>query len=294
MSWLLFMDESGHDHRNTPYEVRGGVAIHITKLWSFIQKIHEAEKAAFGTELSLFKTEIKGEKLLDKDRYAWAAQEPLLNDETRKHHCRRFLTKGLEKQTPSRSDFTAYGQASIKMATDIFDLLDEHEAKIFASVIPKGAMRPPGNTLTNFLRKDQIFMLERFFYLLEENDEHGVIVMDEVDKNLDRKFVKKLQNYFKKTQNGMQRASRIVPSPFFVSSDMSYPVQAADLCIYCINWGFRRPQVGMNSLVRQEIQDDFSGRISRLQYYMSTDIEVNVTYQRFGIVYEAMPYESRQ
>jgi hypothetical protein len=28
MSWLLFLDESGHDHKNTPYEVRGGFAIH--------------------------------------------------------------------------------------------------------------------------------------------------------------------------------------------------------------------------------------------------------------------------
>ena len=28
MSWLLFLDESGHDHRNMPYEVRGGIALH--------------------------------------------------------------------------------------------------------------------------------------------------------------------------------------------------------------------------------------------------------------------------
>ena len=25
MSWLLFIDESGHDHRTMPLEVRGGV-----------------------------------------------------------------------------------------------------------------------------------------------------------------------------------------------------------------------------------------------------------------------------
>ncbi len=28
MSWLLFLDESGHDHRQLPYEVRGGIALH--------------------------------------------------------------------------------------------------------------------------------------------------------------------------------------------------------------------------------------------------------------------------
>lgn len=37
MSWLLFMDESGHDHKNMPYEVRGGVAIHAGQLWPFVQ-----------------------------------------------------------------------------------------------------------------------------------------------------------------------------------------------------------------------------------------------------------------
>ena len=27
MAWLLFMDESGHDHKDSPYEVRGGYAL---------------------------------------------------------------------------------------------------------------------------------------------------------------------------------------------------------------------------------------------------------------------------
>lgn len=27
MSWLLFMDESGYDHRVMPYEVTGGIAL---------------------------------------------------------------------------------------------------------------------------------------------------------------------------------------------------------------------------------------------------------------------------
>ena len=42
-----------------------------------------------------------------------------------------------------------------------------------------------------------------------------------------------------------------MPTPFFVSSDMSYAVQAADLCIYCIyciNWGFRLPARGMDAI----------------------------------------------
>ena len=31
MSYLLFLDESGHDHRTMPYEVRGGVALHASE-----------------------------------------------------------------------------------------------------------------------------------------------------------------------------------------------------------------------------------------------------------------------
>ena len=27
MAWLLFLDESGHDHKQMPYEVRGGIAL---------------------------------------------------------------------------------------------------------------------------------------------------------------------------------------------------------------------------------------------------------------------------
>jgi hypothetical protein len=32
MAWLLFMDESGHDHKQVPYEVRGGFAIQDRRL----------------------------------------------------------------------------------------------------------------------------------------------------------------------------------------------------------------------------------------------------------------------
>jgi len=39
MSWLLFLDESGHDHKTTPYEVRGGVAIHAGELWPFVRAV---------------------------------------------------------------------------------------------------------------------------------------------------------------------------------------------------------------------------------------------------------------
>lgn len=54
LSYLFFIDESGHDHRNTPYEVRGGIILHAKRLWGFIQQFQDLEEACFGTQLSNF------------------------------------------------------------------------------------------------------------------------------------------------------------------------------------------------------------------------------------------------
>ena len=48
MSWLLFLDESGHDHHNTPYEVHGGFALHTRKLWPFISAVRTLQQSIFG------------------------------------------------------------------------------------------------------------------------------------------------------------------------------------------------------------------------------------------------------
>src|SRR5438105_8793160 len=84
MSWLLFIDESGHDHKTTPLEVRGGVAIHVSKLWSFIQSWQRLELDCFGARLIDYGKEGKGAKLLDKDRFKWAAQCARMSDDDRR------------------------------------------------------------------------------------------------------------------------------------------------------------------------------------------------------------------
>ena len=65
---------------------------------------------------------------------------------------------------------------------------------------------------------------------------------------------------------GRYRSAWIVPAPFFVSSDMTYPVQAADLAIYCVNWGFRLPTRGMDAPVRLEIADNYGRWLGQLQF----------------------------
>lgn len=292
MSWLLFLDESGHDHRNMPYEVRGGIALHAGKLWPFVQDIQRRELEAYGTALAQFRTEIKGSKLLDKDRYRWAAQAEAMGDEERRKHCRRFLTKGLEKKKPTRDEFTAYGQASLEMARGVFEALQEHGATLFAAAIPKNVEPPETTAADEFLRKDQVFLLERFFYFLEEKHEHGLLVLDEADKTADRRFVRRLEAYFRRTQTGRYRTAWIVPTPLFVASDMTYAVQAADLSIYCVNWGFRLPSYGMSAPVRDEVATEFGPWLNRLQFTGDAYKDGSV-YPMFGIVFVPDPYTAR-
>jgi len=291
MSYLLFMDESGHDHKHAPYEVRGGVALHAKKLWPFIQAMQALEQSAFGGFLHAYRVEIKGKHILAKERFRWARQGPLLDDQARRKHAIAFLNKTTQHQQASRIEFTAMGQASLMMARGIFDLLSSHEAVLLASVIP-AVERPATYEAEEFLRKDHVFLLERYFYFLELKKEPGLLVLDETDKVEDRKFVRRMEMYFTKTYTGRSRTAWIVPVPFFVSSDMTYPVQAADVCIYCINWGFRLPASGMDAPVRPEIQEEFGTALRRLQFEGDGYKEGKV-FRTHGIVYVPDPYTAR-
>lgn len=289
MSWLLFLDESGHDHRHMPYEVRGGVAIHAGKLWPFVQEMQRIELDCSGTHLHEFGKELKGCKLLDKDRFVWAAQSAAMEETARRKHARGFLTKGLERKPPKRDEFTAYGQACLEMARGVFQLLRDHQAVLFAAAIPKRVQRPKTFAADEFLRKDHVFLFERFFYFLESRAEHGLLVMDQVEKQLDRKFVGQVEAYFRKTQTGRYRTAWIVPTPLFVASDMTYPVQAADLCIYCVNLGFRLPSHGMDAPPRVEIAEEFGAWLNRLQFRGEGYRDGNV-FDTFGICFVSNPY----
>ena len=63
-----------------PYEVRGSIALHASEIRPFVQEMQRLELASFGAALHQFRTELKGCKLLDKDRFEWAAQDSLIPD----------------------------------------------------------------------------------------------------------------------------------------------------------------------------------------------------------------------
>lgn len=284
MAWLLFMDESGHSHKELPYEVRGGYALSDAHLWPFVRDVQRLESSCFGAHLADYKSEIKGMKLLQKDRFQHAAQMPEIEPARRQYLCRALLQAGLEKRPPTREQLTAYGQASLRMADGIFVLLERHKAVIFASAVPRGTARPPVGAppLPDILRKDHTFLLERFFYFLERERQMGLLVIDEVEKTEDRRFVQRLGDYFVKTANGRDRSRWIVPFPFFVASDMALPVQVADVVIYAINWGYRHP-AEMTAPVRTEIQNRFGPKIEKLKW-KGEGYDGSRTYKSFGIV----------
>ena len=289
MSWLLFLDESGHDHKNCPYEVRGGVAIHAGALWPLVQELQAAELSAFGANLREYGTEIKGSKLLDKDRFKWANQGDRMPDEARRKHARGFLIKGLKRQPPTRQEFTAFGQASLEMSRSVFGTLRNFDTSLFASIVPRTIIKPKAFEAEEYLRKDYVFLLERYFYFLESKRAHGLLVLDAVDKGADLRFVRQMERYFTKTQTGRCRTAWIVPVPMFVASDMTMAVQAADLAAYCANWGFRVPQLGLNEPARAEIASEFGPWLNQLQFRGHVRRE-DRTFDCYGITYVPNPY----
>jgi hypothetical protein len=81
----------------------------------------------------------------------------------------------------------------------------------------------------------------------------GLVVFDELEKAQSRLLIDQMERYFLRTQKGIQRASRIVPEPFFVHSDLTTAVQLADIIAYCFNWGTRLANK-MTENVRPEIK----------------------------------------
>lgn len=293
MSWLLFMDESGHDHRNMPLEVRGGVAIHASKVWDFVQDFQNCEREAFGFQLSERGMELKGSKLLENKRCEWANQDTELDTASRQKGVARFISKSQQKEKVSRREFTAYGQACRLLAQMSFNLLKRHDAVLFASAIPRGVKPPSDFRFSHFLRKDQIFMQERFYWFLESKRENGLFVMDQTEKQNDKRYLHRLHDYYTKTTKGRQRARWIVPSPMFVDSELAPGVQAADLCLYCVNWGFRRREWNFNGATRDDIHTKFAGLCGELQF-RGTAVEDRKNHQIYGIVYVPDPYTGRR
>ncbi|MEM6644635.1 MAG: DUF3800 domain-containing protein [Bacteroidota bacterium] len=241
MAYILFLDESGQDRKDSPYEVLAGVAIEDRDLWSLTRSIQDAEIKHFGQRYSLDRSELKGSKLLKRKTFRQARQMQAIPDERRRLCASRCLTYGA---TATREQITALAQAKLAYVTEVFDVCQRFRVKAFASITSQDADRPSSPL---FLRKDYAYLFERFYYFLDDlrPSPMGLVVFDELERSQSHLLLTQMDHYFKRTQNGQTRSSLIIPEPLFVHSDLTTGVQVADLVAYVISWGFRIARMSM-------------------------------------------------
>lgn len=263
MAWLLFIDESGQDRRQSPYEVLAGVAVKDSQLWPLIQAMHAAELLRFGRRYSGGTRELKAAKILKTKTF----HHSRLNATVRPDEVPELACASLDDGAANNSvrHLKALAMAKLEYSRDVFALCRHHGCKAFASVVETDA---PATALDG-LRKDYAYLFERFYYFLEDQQrpgfepEKGIIVFDELEKSRSHILIEQAHRYFKDTATGRARASLIIPEPFFVHSDLTTGIQLADLAAYTISWGFRTPQ--MTKPARDELSP-YASAIAELRH----------------------------
>jgi hypothetical protein len=258
MAWFLFLDESGHDRTASPYEVLAGVAIQDRDLWNFINALQAAEIQWFGRRYSAGGSELKGTKILKTKVFQHAQLTVEITPENIPNMAKSALDDGANAKA---ANLKALALAKLSYVTAVFDICSRFRCKAFASIIETNATP----SAMGGLRKDYAYLFERFFYFLEDSKppEFGVIVFDELEKTKSHLLVEQTHRYFQESAIGRQRASLIIPEPFFVHSDLTTGVQVADLIAYCVSWGFRTPQ--MTKPRRLELAP-YARQIANLRY----------------------------
>lgn len=241
MAYLLFIDESGQDHHDSPYEVLAGVAIHDSALWELIQQIKALQQRYFGDYYQQQHAELKAKKLLKVKTFRLAKQLSRIDDDDLPGLAQSCLSKG---SGISKLELTALAQAKLAYSQQVLRLCQDMNCRAFASIVDYRA----GDEQLAFdfaqgvyLRKDYSFLFERFYYFLEDMSpsEMGIIVFDELDRSKSHILHNQVSQYFTRTQKGKQRSSQIIPEPFFVHSELTTGIHLADLVAYIISWGFR-------------------------------------------------------
>lgn len=263
MSWALFIDESGQDRRESPYEVLAGIAVEDRQVWRLIRQLSDAQEEIFGIRLfESYGQEAKAQKLLKRKAFKHAGQMDPIAPDDRAQLARELLEDG---SNSSRPRITALAQAKLAYCAKALDLCRRAGGQAFASIVPRDAPRPA----PDLLRKDYSFLFERFYYFLNSrpDDPMGYLVFDELDKSASHVLLNQVGQYFIRTEKGRTRSRLIIPEPFFIHSDLTTLVQVADLIAYIISWGVRLK--GMTEPARVEL-DPFCKQVIRLRFLLET------------------------
>jgi hypothetical protein len=260
VSIVFFLDESGQDGKDSPYEVLAAIAVEDGVLWSLICDIHDLENRYFGMRYSAGVREIKARKIL-KSKTFRQANEPITFESvsSRAEYAKRCLISG---DTAGKKEMTALAQAKLDYVKEVLLLCNKYKCKVFAVMIKDQSKILDDE---NMLRKDYVYLFERFYYYLKSrNDETGIMVFDETDKAASRMRVDKISKYYKKTEKGRLSSNLLVPEPFFVHSDLTTGVQLADLLAYILSWGFRHGSLDKRK--REEL-GGYVEIIKNMRYY---------------------------
>jgi Protein of unknown function (DUF3800) len=235
MAYFLFVDESGQDHKASPYEVLAGVAVEDSKSWSLVQELRQLEHKCFGGRYSTPARELKATKLLTTKTFRLAAQSPPLREGPRARLARQALD---DPTAVSGHMLTALAQAKLAYVDGMLSLCVRYGCKAFASIIVD-----PNVATGAFLRKDYAYLFERFYHFLDDclADHRGIVVFDEIGKSRSHLLVDQISVYFGNTRMGRTRASKVIPEPFFVRSELTTGIQLADVVAYILSWGYVHP-----------------------------------------------------
>src|SRR5437899_2524556 len=156
MSYLLFIDESGQDHKGSPYEVLAGVAVHDKVLWKLVREMHSAEVAHFGRRRDA-RQELKAKRLLKRKTFRLASKLAAIRASRRTQLAAAALTDGAHA---SHEELTALAQAKLAYCRRVLELCEKYKVKFFASVVHPSAHQTAGTEL----RKDYSYLFQRFFF----------------------------------------------------------------------------------------------------------------------------------
>lgn len=259
MAWLLFIDESGTDGHDSPYEVLAGLAVEDRQLWPIIRQLNDLQTHHFGLRLfRAYGKEAKAQKLLKKKVFSHAEQLPIIPNSERQALARSILEDGT---AVSRRKLTALAQAKIAYCMEGLRICQSHGVKAFASIVPARAARTNGD----HLRRDYAFLFERYYHFLNgfADDPMGLVIFDELDKAESQRLITRMYDYFIYTGNGRTRSRLIVPEPMFVHSDLTTMIQMADIAAYVISWAVRLRN--MTEPRRREL-DNLASLVLQMQY----------------------------
>jgi len=290
MSYLLFIDESGHDKHESPYEVLAGIIVQDQDVWNLITDLNTLEERIFGIRYSKEKEEIKGKKFLKRKVFRLAEQSEIFEDDVRRKFARECILDGAANA--SKKHLTALSQAKLKYVEEALQLCSRFHCKACASIVDIDAPRS-GNEA---LRKDYSYLFERFYYFLEDHPQkpQGIVVFDELEKMQSKILLNQMERYFCDTQKGRIRSNQVIPEPFFVHSDLTTLIQIADLIAYIISWGFRIS----GSMVRpHRIElNKYAELVASLRYKTIREVHGNPNYQiwSFAFIDDLRGWEEKQ